>query len=404
MKIKAVINHILNIKTPEGQNQVSFKPNTSGTDVFEKENLKNSYDSLLIAIQKQEFLDKNPFLRKIINISTEDYSVEYLKFLNTVIKKYPDMAAKIKKNESLPLNFIRYDYFYERDDYMEREQRYVDKMSDFNPLIKKINKLLPEEAYIKWSVLIPKKCPKEKANSIIQTIYDSLKASQRLESRNHRDVDNWLIKNKTVIDCTTRAIEGAEDFNIVLKEAGKGYGGIFKDNRFQRGQLRQSPFLVTPFNQNSYYEYMANLSKMKNVERKSPFSDFELTQIKTDPYNVSLMIHPKKEFIPNAMKHAKENYNEIMKSVQKRVNGEKLSIKELKNAEDNIAQIHFIIANSVPFERGSAGVANVMTRSLYKALGVDLPPVKKYVALDLEAFCQPLDKYKKNWNTFFELP
>ena len=92
-----------------------------------------------------------------------------------------------------------------------------------------------------------------------------------------------------------------------------------------------------------------------------------------------------------------------MKYVQKRVNGEKLNIEELKTAEDNIAQIHFLVTNALPFERGTAGIANILTRSMYKALGIDLPAVKHNVALDLEAFCQPLEEYKKNWNNFFEL-
>ena len=93
-----------------------------------------------------------------------------------------------------------------------------------------------------------------------------------------------------------------------------------------------------------------------------------------------------------------------MKYVKKRVSGQKLSIEELMDAEENIAQIHFIITNSLPFERGTAGVANIMTRSLYNALGIDLPAVKRNVALDLEAFYLTLDKYKENWNMFFELP
>lgn len=404
MKIKAVINNILNISRPKRQSGVYINPQSSESDVFERETLKNNIDNLLIEIKKQEFLDEKPFLRKIINEDTDNYSIEYLEFINSVIKKYPDMAAKIKKNEKLSPDFMRYDYFYEKDYNIKKEIYYAEKMSDYNPIIKNITKLLPEEAYIKWSILIPKKCTKEKANSIIQTVYDALKASQRLESRTHRDIDNWIIKNKTVIDCTTRAIEGGEDFDTVLKETGKGYGGVFKQNGHKRGQFRKSSFLVTPFGKNSYYEYLNKLEKMKNIERKSPFKGCELTQIKTNPGNVNLMVHPSKESIPAALKYAKKSYNEIMKSVQKKVSGEKLTTEELKQAEDNIAQIHFIITNTLPFERGSAGVANIMTRSLYKALGVDLPAVKKYVALDLEAFCQPLDKYKQNWNTFFELP
>ena len=55
----------------------------------------------------------------------------------------------------------------------------------------------------------------------------------------------------------------------------------------------------------------------------------------------------------------------------------------------------------MPFERGSAGINNVLVRSMYEALGINLPALKTGVSLDLEAFCQNLDTYKQNWKTFF---
>ena len=55
----------------------------------------------------------------------------------------------------------------------------------------------------------------------------------------------------------------------------------------------------------------------------------------------------------------------------------------------------------MPYTRGSAGIADCLTRSLYKALGEDVPIFKKGIGLDLEAFARNLDDYQANWDSFF---
>ena len=103
------------------------------------------------------------------------------------------------------------------------------------------------------------------------------------------------------------------------------------------------------------------------MSRTSPYEDFTLTKI--IPSNPS-MRHPYHE--------------EVAKNM------------------DIISEIYYLMANTCPFQRGSNGISDVLMRSQYSALGIDVPHVKSGVGLDLEAFCMDLKDYKMNWKTFFE--
>ena len=68
----------------------------------------------------------------------------------------------------------------------------------------------------------------------------------------------------------------------------------------------------------------------------------------------------------------------------------------------DIAEIRWIMAHSMPWERGSDAISNVFTRALYKSMGIKSYPIKKDISLDLEAFCTPLNEYKQKFASYFE--
>ena len=94
-----------------------------------------------------------------------------------------------------------------RDGYelTKKEIDYIKEKVGENAQINKINQILPDDCYIKWSTLISQDCPKEKANEIIKTVYDSIKTRQRLDSLHYKDIGNWALKNKTVIELSNRS-------------------------------------------------------------------------------------------------------------------------------------------------------------------------------------------------------
>ena len=59
------------------------------------------------------------------------------------------------------------------------------------------------------------------------------------------------------------------------------------------------------------------------------------------------------------------------------------------------------MAHAMPWCRGSSGIADIYTRSMYRSIGVELPALKPDVSLDLEAFYTPMDEYVRNWNSYF---
>lgn len=77
------------------------------------------------------------------------------------------------------------------------------------------------------------------------------------------------------------------------------------------------------------------------------------------------------------------------------------SIDELAK---EVAQIHWLISQVRPYYRGSAGIADILAKSIFEAKGVQVSAYKKDVNPNLEAFVMPLDKYSEEYKNFFSKP
>ena len=221
-----------------------------------------------------------------------------------------------------------------------------------------------------------------------------------MDSRKYKNEDKWAIKNKIIIDIATHMIKNDRNFESVLNTIAKGYGGSFDKGIETRGQIRtnkEDKTMVTLYNPTAYSEYAKKFYEYhkKVPNRISPFENMELTQLNAIDKTCGIMQHPKKEFIIPALKHANESYNKIVDAL-------KAQRYLTPETEKEIAKLHFIITNALPFSRGTAGIANLLTRSLYKAFGIVLPATRENVSLDLEAFCNSLEEYQKNWKNYFE--
>ena len=82
-------------------------------------------------------------------------------------------------------------------------------------------------------------------------------------------------------------------------------------------------------------------------------------------------------------------------------NFKKVCKDDLEDINSRIAEIRWILAHITPWLRGSDAISNIFMRSLYKAMGIKSYGLAKNTALDFEAFCTPLDKYKKDFSNFF---
>ena len=101
-------------------------------------------------------------------------------------------------------------------------------------------------------------------------------------------------------------------------------------------------------------------------------------------------------------KYIASTTHKLQPFIERAQNGEKFSSKEIAQIHDNIAEIYFLLANAAPYYRGSNGITDIFMRSIYEALNIEMPAIKRGVSLDLEAFCVDLNVYQNNWLSFFE--
>ncbi len=114
------------------------------------------------------------------------------------------------------------------------------------------------------------------------------------------------------------------------------------------------------------------------------------------------MIHPANKYVTPGLKHMEDAYNKMQPLFDKVRKGGNLNSNELEFAHKQISEIYYLMANIMPWARGSNGISDITMRSMYKALNVEMPAMKHGVSLDLEAFDQSLGSYQAKWKSFFE--
>lgn len=325
------------------------------------------------------------------------------------IKNTNNLSKECRNILDLPKNFIIYKEFYPKLYTNSKTLENIIKKEIKTDTIDKINKIITEDYSINWGYIIkssdnsPKEI-KQKLNTILETI----NICERLESKKYNPIKNniWAKKCNIIINFNKEKIQNNKSFKNLLAETAEAYNKIFEEEKYNhRGvsRITTKNTICTPYDEKHYFEYINKFKPLINKERSATFKDLKLTQIVIfdDKRN---MFHPMPEDIPAGIKYCDKYYQEILPISSKYKKIKSLSLDEKLNATQNIARIHYILSNITPFERGSAGIANIITRSLYKSIGLNLPATKKNIALDLEAFHLSMPDYVKQWHSFFELP
>lgn len=356
-----------------------------------------NYDEATINRMLKSF-DKNPNLRKIYLADSPEF---------TLIDKNPDAAPVEVREKRLAVK---------------------DKVENIAPdELKELKTTLGDEYFnkVKWEDIIPENASPEEIKDILSDINDASKffARTSVNERNYGKNIQWAYQMKQISDAATERIQSNASFDEVIQNIAADYrsydisttldsnNGISDRRQYSgvyRGDRENGSYATTPFDKNSNYsEYYDRFDKMlaetekSGKQRKSPYNDVKLT----DFINCSrgkCMLHPMSGTVEPAMNHMRERYNELMPLFEKVKNGGTLSRFEKARAHDKIAEIYYLMANVMPWDRGSNGISDIFMRSMYKSLGMDPPALKKGVSLDLEAFCMPLNKYKAQWKNFFE--
>ena len=131
----------------------------------------------------------------------------------------------------------------------------------------------------------------------------------------------------------------------------------------------------------------------------NPFFNFGMTTVSMRDNNKYLK-HGGFLYVNRALEMVYQRYNKLLNQYPKF----KINKDDLDNFNSSVAEIRWILAHSTPWVRGSDAIANVFVRSLYKAFGIKVHPLKKNISLDLEAYCTELKDYKENFHKYFVTP
>ena len=91
-----------------------------------------------------------------------------------------------------------------------------------------------------------------------------------------------------------------------------------------------------------------------------------------------------------------EEVNSIYKSIKKETDQDKIT--------NSVAQIHWLISQARPYTRGSAGVADMLSKMIFEAKNIQVSEYKKDINPNLEAFFMPMKEYCEKYSTFFAEP
>ena len=369
------------------------------------------------------------YVNDLVALSAKNYAENGINYNIRLMKKYPELR-EILLSEPPKFDFIDKDVTNTPQATLEKRFDIKDKIQKIAPdEMKKLQQTLGDNFFfkIKWEDIIPENASPEQIKNILADLNSSSKFFSRVAANEERYGKNikWAHEMDVISRSASYLISQGASYDTVMNHIAimyKNYDiattldsniGVSDRRRFSgesREYIPDSDFAnatgfsaVTQFNkEDSYNEYYDRFMKLLNKKRQPPYPDVELTQISFVYGYGNLMGHPRNSSVEATMSYVKERYEEMTPLFEKAGRGEALTPQEIALAHDKIAEMYFLMANAMPYSRGSNGIADIFMRSMYKELGIDMPALKPGVSLDLEAFCLDLNDYKKKWRSFFE--
>lgn len=227
---------------------------------------------------------------------------------------------------------------------------------------------------------------------------------------------NWAKSVKELTDKVVIMIREKEDCDKILQFIAKGiktanqipldikkrqHSGILRTNRdgYKCDTVWAGNGLITEYVGNSRYSiYADRLNKRIDKPLTNPFPDIKLTVPEAESLKTRYLHHAPAYSINNALDLVKYQYN----ALHKRLKPEAVTSKNLKEINNRIAKMRWILAHATPWQRGSDAISNVFMRALYKAFGVKAGESAKEISFDLEAYCTNLQDYQNKFPTFFK--
>lgn len=158
---------------------------------------------------------------------------------------------------------------------------------------------------------------------------------------------------------------------------------------------------------------MAFVDARRSISVSNPFNNFAVTEICNEGILAADTMEPVKHgafekylkfphgvYASNALDRVEKIYNHINQKFRTKI----ITEKDLPLINENVAEIHWIMTQSMPWGRGTDATANSFVKAIYKSLAIKTYPPRKGLSFDLEAFCTELKDYKKNYASYYEKP
>ncbi len=121
-----------------------------------------------------------------------------------------------------------------------------------------------------------------------------------------------------------------------------------------------------------------------------------LTQTLRTPHGLAWQWMPPQQ-LPLALAALNQVYHQIHQ-----LRGQPRTPHVLHQTLENVARFHWLMVQAMPFQRGSAGIADMASRVLLDAAGIKTGPWRAGLAPDLEALVTPLESFTQNYAQLFE--
>ena len=363
-----------------------------------------------------ELIRKNPKIQNdVLTLSSKKLNFEMIQHKMDLMNRYPELRSSILDT---PPAYQLIDQAPNRTSAAAMQQRKALENKALQLAPKELNALRTTLGndfyrYVKWEEIIPTSASQKEIKEILTNLNDEAKffARSSLNERKYGKNIAWAHEINNVSNIGETLIRNGEDFRTVIGNIAEGYRGTdiantLKGDRSGRrdsGLNREtgSPEVQASTPIQSYKEYKNRLNKLLDVNRTAPYNDIKLTEIRNIDRGVC-MIHPANKYVTPGLKHMEDAYNKLQPLFDKVQKGGSLKPNELEFAHKQISEIYYLMANIMPWARGSNGISDITMRSMYKALNVEMPAMKHGVSLDLEAFDQSLGSYQAKWKSFFE--
>ncbi len=366
----------------------------------------------------------------IVFLSNKKYSENAINYNLKLVQQYPELRDIIF--EEAPKYELIDNNIQNTPQSTINERNYIRNQiaKNYPEKLKELESTLGKDFYekVKWEEIIPKNATNAEIEKTLSYLNETSKFFSRIgfNEKSYGKNIQWAHEMRIIQKTAEVLAKKGLSFDTIMNHISSMYRDFdiaktlesnqgASDRRIYSGEYRgfkpDDPAAVlrnngayTPYNkEDGYSEYYNKFEAVKDKKRTPPYDDVVLTEIRSDAYIGNHMAHPLNSTVENGMSHVKDAYNSLEPFRQKVKNGEKLTQEEIKQVHKKVSEIYFLMANIMPYSRGSNGISDILMRNIYQSLGINMPALKQGVSLDLEAFCtKNMDEYQEKWLTFFE--